>query len=191
MGKNERAAEYERYLNSSTWRNKRQLALAAAGNKCSRCGKSGPGLHVHHLHYRNFGSERAEDLRVLCKKCHEAVHAPKKKLVRQDKARVSIPKKKGRRSKSKVRVCRACGKDFFPRDYAAGGGVTCSPECKARHRKREFGLEYRGIQNMFPEKDDLSWVEEEKTTAGGWTKEILSKHGIPWPPPKGWKTRSQ
>jgi len=31
-------------------------------------------------------------------------------------------------------------------------------------------------------------VEAAKTERGGWTGEQLAKWGVPWPPPKGWKT---
>lgn len=31
------------------------------------------------------------------------------------------------------------------------------------------------------------WIERERTAAGGWTAETLRLHGIPWPPPSGWK----
>ena len=34
-------------------------------------------------------------------------------------------------------------------------------------------------------------IEEARTTAGGWTKEVLAKWGVPWPPPKGWREALQ
>lgn len=27
-----------------------------------------------------------------------------------------------------------------------------------------------------------------RTPAGGWTRETLAQWGVPWPPPKGWRT---
>jgi hypothetical protein len=32
-------------------------------------------------------------------------------------------------------------------------------------------------------------VEAAKTPNGGWTREQLSKWGVPWPPPKGWRKK--
>ncbi len=31
-------------------------------------------IHVHHLHYRNKGFERYEDLQLLCKEHHHEAH---------------------------------------------------------------------------------------------------------------------
>jgi len=31
-------------------------------------------------------------------------------------------------------------------------------------------------------------IEAARTPAGGWTRAQLAQWGIPWPPPKGWKT---
>jgi 5-methylcytosine-specific restriction endonuclease McrA len=31
-------------------------------------------LHVHHLSYRNVGSERMEELVTLCERAHRAIH---------------------------------------------------------------------------------------------------------------------
>jgi 5-methylcytosine-specific restriction endonuclease McrA len=30
-------------------------------------------------------------------------------------------------------------------------------------------------------------IERNKTTNGGWTRQVLSSWGVPWPPPEGWK----
>ncbi len=32
-------------------------------------------------------------------------------------------------------------------------------------------------------------IEAKKTPAGGWKLEDLIRWGVPWPPPKGWKSR--
>lgn len=62
--------EYEEYLNSITWKNKRKKALARAGYECEAC-NANENLEVHHLTYERFGYERQSDLKVLCKRCHE------------------------------------------------------------------------------------------------------------------------
>ena len=66
--------EYKEYLNSFAWKIQRVKALERANWRCEKCGKSRYQitLQVHHLTYDNLGHEKAEDLQVLCKSCHEA-----------------------------------------------------------------------------------------------------------------------
>ena len=64
---------YREYLNSSTWRAKREEMLEIAGDQCEECGAGGQ-LHVHHLTYARLGHEELDDLAVLCPQCHEAEH---------------------------------------------------------------------------------------------------------------------
>lgn len=68
--------KYTAYLKSSKWKEKRKEALDFYGRKCSECSVKS-NLQVHHLTYDNLFNERIEDLRILCKKCHEAVHGRK------------------------------------------------------------------------------------------------------------------
>lgn len=32
-------------------------------------------------------------------------------------------------------------------------------------------------------------IEMNRTPNGGWTKDFLASIGVPWPPPKGWRSR--
>lgn len=68
-------AEYDEYLASPEWRDKRRSALAHYGHACTRCGSTGPILDIHHRHYRTFGFESVQDLDVLCRPCHDKEHA--------------------------------------------------------------------------------------------------------------------
>ena len=63
---------YEAYSNSAKWRRRRQRAIERAGYRCEKCGVSAQEerLEVHHLTYERLGSERDEDLSVLCHACH-------------------------------------------------------------------------------------------------------------------------
>lgn len=65
--------EYERYLQTPGWRQRRNEALRAAGWQCQRC-PSRKGLQVHHKSYANIGAEQPADLEVLCRQCHEGEH---------------------------------------------------------------------------------------------------------------------
>jgi hypothetical protein len=74
----ERRAEYEAYLRSSTWQAKRQLALERAEHRCQVCSQP-RNLHVHHRTYERFGGEeRPADLTVLCSSCHDLFHRSKR-----------------------------------------------------------------------------------------------------------------
>lgn len=65
-----KTVDYRRYLSSSQWRQKRQVALHHAGRRCRVCG-AGERLEVHHNTYDRLGHESLGDLLVMCKDCHE------------------------------------------------------------------------------------------------------------------------
>ena len=60
---------YHEYLQSDTWKERRQAKLQQAKYKCKRCGER-TRLQVHHLNYKRLGNERSSDLIVLCTACH-------------------------------------------------------------------------------------------------------------------------
>lgn len=68
-----RAMPYAEYLRSPEWRERRQVALEAAGHRCQVCNAPGP-LDVHHRTYERLGAEDAGDLFVLCRTCHDLFH---------------------------------------------------------------------------------------------------------------------
>lgn len=64
---------HRRYLQSSKWQEVRSAALRHHGKVCDKCGEF--GTDVHHLRYPDVqGEEKMEDLQVLCRDCHEAIH---------------------------------------------------------------------------------------------------------------------
>ena len=53
----------------------RRQTLERDSYRCSRCNAT-RGLQVHHIHEKQFGGDHApENLRTLCRACHELVHA--------------------------------------------------------------------------------------------------------------------
>jgi len=69
--------DYYIYIRSWQWRQTRLVAMAAAGNRCEKCGADywlGNRLEVHHLHYRTLGNEQPGDIIVLCGPCHKKEH---------------------------------------------------------------------------------------------------------------------
>lgn len=79
-----RNLNYEKYLQSKHWRKIRALMLlinsaVCQAKDCKEMGESWYGsttaeIDVHHLTYENLGSEKIEDLRLLCRRHHELVH---------------------------------------------------------------------------------------------------------------------
>jgi hypothetical protein len=66
-------AAYRLYLRSNAWTQKRRGVLRRVGGMCQLC-KSEIRLHVHHVSYANVGREPMEDLRCLCRNCHQLRH---------------------------------------------------------------------------------------------------------------------
>lgn len=73
-----RSMPYPEYLDTRHWQRTRLVALRNASYRCEACGAP-RHLDVHHLTYIRRGAELPEDLRVLCRDCHEKEHgiAPK------------------------------------------------------------------------------------------------------------------
>ena len=70
---------YEVYLRSRAWRAFRAEMLALTEGTCEGCGVSESEslllvLDLHHLCYDRLGWELPDDVRVLCRPCHENEH---------------------------------------------------------------------------------------------------------------------
>lgn len=69
-------AEYNRYLKSPEWQQKRQAVIRRAEGRCELCGMRKP-IQVHHLTYARMRHELPEDLAALCFDCHKRQHSGK------------------------------------------------------------------------------------------------------------------
>ncbi len=67
--------EYKKYLNSSHWKQIR-YQIYRKHPLCKFCYRKN-WLNIHHKTYVRLGNERLNDLVVLCKFCHHALHAEK------------------------------------------------------------------------------------------------------------------
>lgn len=65
---------YDKYLQSTEWRVRRDLVMARAEGVCEGC-RSRPAVQVHHLTYDHVGNEFLWELAAVCKPCHDRVHA--------------------------------------------------------------------------------------------------------------------
>ena len=57
------------------WDRLRKRALAAAGRRCSRCGRAGR-LEVHHVRPLSLGGDNRSPVAVVCRNCHFSQHNP-------------------------------------------------------------------------------------------------------------------
>jgi len=73
---------YNEFLLSDFWKNKREWILSCFDNECQIC-KSKEKLEVHHLNYISVGNEGMDDVTVLCRECHNGKHK-KRDICRQE-----------------------------------------------------------------------------------------------------------
>ena len=64
-------SRYGSYLEADHWKNLSRKMLTEH-KQCQVCQREAE--HVHHLNYRSLGKEQADDLIVLCAKCHCFIH---------------------------------------------------------------------------------------------------------------------
>lgn len=66
--------EYDNYISSAEWAEKRKQRMKIDHYRCCMCGKSGK-LQVHHVSYDRLGHEDVfHDLCTLCPECHKLIH---------------------------------------------------------------------------------------------------------------------
>ena len=71
--------DYQKYLQSTHWQQRRKKAIEDSGNICEKCDLPRwlaqiayqQDLNVHHLNYASLGHEEDCDLEVLCRRCHD------------------------------------------------------------------------------------------------------------------------
>lgn len=70
---------YKDHINSDKWKEFRKTILVKYKHTCQKCNNIflPRDLHVHHLHYRTFGNEKDEDVKLVCVGCHEKIHGRK------------------------------------------------------------------------------------------------------------------
>lgn len=66
-------ADYNAYLATPAWRERRQKVLDRAAGLCEGCRANRADV-VHHLTYERVGREMLFDLVAVCQPCHEQIH---------------------------------------------------------------------------------------------------------------------
>ncbi len=62
------------YLQSNKWKELKLSALSIADDKCECCGNS-KQLELHHITYERLTQERAIDMAIVCRNCHQQIHS--------------------------------------------------------------------------------------------------------------------
>ena len=68
-----RRAEYEAYLQTPEWADRRDRIFKRANGVCEGCGEA-PAEQVHNLSYEHGGNEFLWELVAICRRCHLSVH---------------------------------------------------------------------------------------------------------------------
>jgi hypothetical protein len=74
--------EYKEYLKTNHWIETRKEKTSKK-RRCAVCGEI-DNIDVHHLTYENIGNEKGDDLRKLCRRCHDLAHKLIPTLKRKD-----------------------------------------------------------------------------------------------------------
>lgn len=67
-------AQYDAYLQTTAWRQKRQAVMARANNWCEGC-RARNATQVHHTTYAHVFNEFLFELVAVCDTCHQRIHA--------------------------------------------------------------------------------------------------------------------
>lgn len=79
--------EYQYYLRSDAWEEKKKQVFERDGYRCVLC--NAEATQCHHKHYENIGKELLSDLASMCESCHYATH----ERLREGKKKASNPAK--------------------------------------------------------------------------------------------------
>lgn len=63
------------YLKSDDWKVLRDSKIATTGTRCCLCCTICETVDVHHVKYKSLYDVKHHDLRILCRPCHDKVHA--------------------------------------------------------------------------------------------------------------------
>jgi 5-methylcytosine-specific restriction endonuclease McrA len=92
--------KYKDYLNSNEWAQIRIDLFNIRGKKCEDCGNT-KRLQIHHLTYKNIFNEEPEDLKILCKNCHQKEYGYVKNKKGKYKKKISLARKVKLKKKKK------------------------------------------------------------------------------------------
>lgn len=116
--------EYQNYLKSPQWSEKRNKRLQIDGYKCAICGNAGQHLNVHHITYRNIMHEDTEnDLITLCRPCHAMLHRIREcSAAEYEDYKKAEPKyREARKAEAEKKISELAAVEIWQRDLSVGG----------------------------------------------------------------------
>ncbi|MBP3905282.1 hypothetical protein [Turicibacter sp.] len=91
---------YNEHIKSKEWKEFKKEVCELRNYKCQCCGvKKKSNLHLHHKHYKTLGSERLEDVELLCMKCHNLLHHKGRAAMEARGEQVKADRKKAKQLK--------------------------------------------------------------------------------------------
>ena len=89
MIENQHSPEYEAYMHSQKWIDRKRRIFKKRGRVCQMCGATS-GLEVHHKDYTRLGHEIDDDLLIVCRDCHPKADAQRVEWEARRVAQVGI-----------------------------------------------------------------------------------------------------
>jgi 5-methylcytosine-specific restriction endonuclease McrA len=82
------------YWRTEEWAKIKADLITIHGEACCHCGRKTKSLAVHHLNYKNFGSEEPDDLILVCNRCHADLHGKPRNNKKTGKTKANKIKKR-------------------------------------------------------------------------------------------------
>lgn len=84
------------------------------GYKCQCCGvKKKSNLHLHHKHYKTFGSESMDDVELLCMKCHNLLHKKGREVMLARGEQVKADRQRAKQLKKAKKIKSPLNEGFY------------------------------------------------------------------------------
>ncbi len=200
-----RKAAYQEYLQSEYWANLK--AITKKPPECSGCARAVP-LQLHHLYYRETWQDSCpKDLLWICAECHTLFHMAFGTNLKRETTYLKSSRAFIRRFA--VSFLRAAATELgYASRLSKGGKGTKGSEVRRileSIRTTENWSKLRGVEVFTPPPKQsplsrlsfpvrslpasIAELEASRTDKGGWGRKQLAEWGVPWPPPKGWKSR--
>jgi len=162
--------DYNQYILSPEWQEKRKSALIRADHCCQLC-RSTKKLNVHHNTYVRLGKELDSDLVVLCEECHKFFHVkrdPRTKNKYADEAK-NLPAKLNSLPQLPKRIPLPTNEQTIPVRKKDRNGNMIKIIVTEEYRDQLIGIcdgiTYRGLRLLG---EDKKWVK-------GWKYRCLGK----------------
>jgi hypothetical protein len=129
-GKASFQTDYNNYMASQAWADKRRKVIERSGGVCEGCRERNAD-DVHHLTYIHFRNEFLFELVALCRACHDRIHEDKRETIGDELSDDFEPPCAACQFQDDTNDMPWCGKfDVSAKDAMAEGG-----ECGPRQRE--------------------------------------------------------